>query len=204
VLVAAAQDAVPTNFQQRFAQVTNPPIDSIREELVMSLVSLVGPRPNLFDLDSGGKHIRLELKQPILSKHGPGEDPPNRGTIRRARFRAYSLSICWPARKAAGMADAIERICKTAEKAVTDGHNIIILTDRPMDADQYRRAVAAGDRRGPPSPDPQRPAHRGGLVVETGEARQLQRFLPAGRLWRRGDQPLCRARHAVGAAPGHG
>ncbi len=54
-------------FQQRFAQVTNPPIDLTRESLVMSLVSLVGPRPNLLDLETGGKHIRLELHQPILT-----------------------------------------------------------------------------------------------------------------------------------------
>src|SRR5882757_6121431 len=107
-------------FQQRFAQVTNPPIDSIREELVMSLVSLVGPRPNLFDLDSGGTHIRLELKQPILSNMDLEK-------IRRIEdnsagaFRAYSLSICWPVEEGAdGMAGAIEHICKSAQKAVTD------------------------------------------------------------------------------------
>ena len=86
-------------FQQRFAQVTNPPIDSIREELVMSLVSLVGPRPNLFDLESGGKHIRLELKQPILSNMDLEK-------IRRIEdnsggaFRAYSLPIVYPVGKA--------------------------------------------------------------------------------------------------------
>ncbi|HJO87931.1 MAG TPA: glutamate synthase central domain-containing protein, partial [Rhodospirillales bacterium] len=54
-------------FKQAFAQVTNPPIDPIREELVMSLVSLIGPRPNLLDLETGGKHMRLEVRQPILS-----------------------------------------------------------------------------------------------------------------------------------------
>ena len=54
-------------FKQSFAQVTNPPIDPIREELVMSLVSLIGPRPNLLGLDSGGNHMRLEVRQPILS-----------------------------------------------------------------------------------------------------------------------------------------
>jgi glutamate synthase (NADPH/NADH) large chain len=53
-------------FKQAFAQVTNPPIDPIREELVMSLVSLIGPRPNLLDLETGGNHMRLEVRQPIL------------------------------------------------------------------------------------------------------------------------------------------
>jgi len=163
-------------FQQRFAQVTNPPIDSIREELVMSLVSLVGPRPNLFDLDSGGKHIRLELKQPILSNMDLEKIRRIEDNSKGA-FRAYSLSICWPVEEgAAGMADAIERICKTAEKAVTDGHNIIILTDRPMDADHiavpsllataavHHHLIRSGQRT------------EVGLVVETGEARQLHDF----------------------------
>ncbi len=163
-------------FQQRFAQVTNPPIDSIREELVMSLVSLVGPRPNLFDLDSGGKHIRLELKQPILTN-------VDLEKIRRIEdnsggaFRAYSLSICYPVGEGAGgMAGAIDAICKQAEAAVGAGHNIIILTDRQMDADHIAvpslLAVAAVHHH----------LIRGGLrtevglVVETGEARQLHDF----------------------------
>jgi len=163
-------------FQQRFAQVTNPPIDPIREETVMSLVSLVGPRPNLFDLDSGGKHIRLELKQPILSNMDLEKIRRIEDNSKGA-FRAYSLSICWPVEEgAAGMEAAIERICRTAEKAVTDGHNIIILTDRPMDSDHiavpsllataavHHHLIRSGQRT------------EVGLVVETGEARQLHDF----------------------------
>ena len=56
-----------TYFKQNFAQVTNPPIDPIREELVMSLVSIIGPRPNLFDLEGSSKTKRLEVHQPILT-----------------------------------------------------------------------------------------------------------------------------------------
>ena len=56
-----------TYFKQNFAQVTNPPIDPIREELVMSLVSFIGPRPNLFDLEGLAKKKRLEVRQPILT-----------------------------------------------------------------------------------------------------------------------------------------
>ncbi len=163
-------------FQQRFAQVTNPPIDSIREELVMSLVSLVGPRPNLFDLESGGKHIRLELKQPILSNMDLEK-------IRRIEdnsggaFRAYSLPIVYPVAKgAAGMAKAIDRICKLAEAAVNAKHNIVILSDRAMDQDHiavpsllavaavHHHLIRTGLRT------------EVGLVVETGEARQLHDF----------------------------
>src|ERR1700728_4607805 len=56
-----------TYFKQNFAQVTNPPIDPIREELVMSLVSIIGPRPNLFDLQGAAGNKRLEVRQPILT-----------------------------------------------------------------------------------------------------------------------------------------
>src|ERR1039458_10599632 len=56
-----------TYFKQNFAQVTNPPIDPIREELVMSLVSIIGPRPNLFDLEGMAGTKRLEVRQPILT-----------------------------------------------------------------------------------------------------------------------------------------
>src|SRR5690606_30198965 len=54
-------------FKQNFAQVTNPPIDPIREELVMSLVSFIGPRPNIFDLVGSSRRKRLEVRQPILT-----------------------------------------------------------------------------------------------------------------------------------------
>ena len=163
-------------FQQRFAQVTNPPIDSIREELVMSLISLVGPRPNLLDLDSGGKHIRLELKQPILTN-------VDLEKIRRIEdnsggaFRTRSVSICYPAgHGVAGMEAALEEICRLAERAVRTGHNIVVLSDRAVDAEHIAipslLAVAA--------------VHHHlirdglrtevGLVIETGEARQLHDF----------------------------
>ncbi|HWG81073.1 MAG TPA: glutamate synthase central domain-containing protein, partial [Stellaceae bacterium] len=160
-------------FQQRFAQVTNPPIDSIREELVMSLVSLVGPRPNLLDLETGGKHIRLELKQPVLTN-------VDLEKIRRiedntgGKFKTYTLSICYPAEAAAqGMARALDEICRHAEEVVRAGHNLLVLSDRAIDAEHIAvpslLAVAAVHHH----------LIRGGLrtevglVVETGEARQL-------------------------------
>jgi glutamate synthase (NADPH/NADH) large chain len=160
-------------FQQRFAQVTNPPIDSIREELVMSLVSLVGPRPNLLDLETGGKHIRLELKHPILTN-------VDLEKIRRiedntgGKFKTYTLSICYPTEEgAAGMARAVEQICKRAEEVVRAGHNLIVLSDRAVDVEHvavpsllavasvHHHLIRGGLRT------------EVGLVVETGEARQL-------------------------------
>jgi glutamate synthase (NADPH/NADH) large chain len=163
-------------FQQRFAQVTNPPIDSIREALVMSLVSLVGPRPNLLDLESGGKHIRLELHKPILTN-------VDLEKIRRIEdntggtFRTSTISICYPAANGAqGMRAALEAICTKAENAVRGGHNIIVLSDRMVTADQiaipsllsvaavHHHLIRGGLRT------------EVGLVVETGEARQLHDF----------------------------
>jgi glutamate synthase (NADPH/NADH) large chain len=163
-------------FQQRFAQVTNPPIDPIREELVMSMVSLVGPRPNLLNLDTAGKHIRLELKHPILTnvdleKIRRIEDNSNRA------FRTYTLSICYPAEAgAAGMEAALETIYRSAERAVRSGSNIIVLSDRALDAEHIAvpslLAVAATHhhliREGLRT--------EVGLVVETGEARRLHDF----------------------------
>jgi glutamate synthase (NADPH/NADH) large chain len=163
-------------FQQRFAQVTNPPIDSTRESLVMSLVTLVGPRPNLLDLDSGGKHIRLELHQPVMTN-------VDLEKIRRiednsqGKFKTYTLSICYPAADGArGMEAALDRICRKAEDAVRAGHNIIVLSDRAIDADNVAvpslLAVAAVHHhliRGGLRTE-------SGLVIETGEARQLHDF----------------------------
>src|SRR3546814_9630067 len=62
-----------TYFKQNFAQVTNPPIDPIREESVMSLVSFIGPRPNIFDLDGVSRAKRLEVRQPIRSEEHTSE-----------------------------------------------------------------------------------------------------------------------------------
>ena len=64
-----------TYFKQNFAQVTNPPIDPIREELVMSLVSFIGPRPNILDLEGTARRKRLEVRQPILTNEASGKDP---------------------------------------------------------------------------------------------------------------------------------
>ncbi|MDH5749580.1 MAG: glutamate synthase large subunit, partial [Rhodospirillales bacterium] len=163
-------------FKQCFAQVTNPPIDPIREELVMSLVSLIGPRPNLLDLATGGKHKRLEVMQPILSNVDLEKITHIHEKVDNA-FRTYTLNICYPADLgAAGMEHALEDICLRAEKAVTEGYNIIILSDRTMDSDHvaipallataavHHHLIREGLRT------------ESGLVVETGEARQVHDF----------------------------
>ncbi len=160
-------------FQQNFAQVTNPPIDPIREELVMSLVSLIGPRPNLLGIDDGGQHLRLEVDHPILTN-------TDLARIRHIEdhtggaFRTKTISICYPVEQgAAGMKPAVARLCAAAEKAVRDGFNILVLSDRGVDADHlpipallavaavHHHLVRMGLRTA------------SGLVIETGAAREV-------------------------------
>jgi glutamate synthase (NADPH) large chain len=124
-----------TYFKQNFAQVTNPPIDPIREELVMSLVSIIGPRPNLFDLEGMSRLKRLEVRQPILTN----------ADLEKIRaisdmgdhFKSLTLDATWPAAAgAAGMEHALGGLCRQAESAVRDGINIVILSDRRAGADR--------------------------------------------------------------------
>ncbi|MBV1703691.1 MAG: glutamate synthase large subunit, partial [Hyphomicrobiales bacterium] len=164
-----------TYFKQNFAQVTNPPIDPIREELVMSLVSFIGPRPNLFDREGVSRRKRLEVRQPILTN----EDLEKIRCIGHFEdsFDTKTLDVTYPSAKgAAGMADALERLCERAAAAVNGGYNIIILSDRLVGPDRIPipslLATAAVHhhliRRG------QRTSV--GLVVETGEAREVHHF----------------------------
>ncbi len=164
-----------TYFKQNFAQVTNPPIDPIREELVMSLLSFIGPRPNILDLEGTSRRKRLEVRQPILTNDdlekirciGHYED----------RFDTKTIDITYPAREgAAGMEGAIARLCERAEAAVHGGYNIIILSDRQVSAERvpipallataavHHHLIRKGLRTSV------------GLVVESGEPREIHHF----------------------------
>ena len=189
-----------TYFKQNFAQVTNPPIDPIREELVMSLVTFIGPRPNLLDLEGTSKQKRLEVHHPILTNEQLERIRGIDG-VADNQFRTVTLDITYGADLgAAGMGAALDELCKRAEAAVRDGVNIIILSDR-----------ATGPGRIPiPSLLATSAVHHHlircglrtsvGLVVETGEAHEVHQFCDACRLWRRGDQPLSRLRDHRGDA----
>ena len=85
-----------TYFKQNFAQVTNPPIDPIREELVMSLVSIIGPRPNLFDLEGMSSTKRLEVHQPILT-NADLEKIRSISDVAESHFKSLTLDATWPA-----------------------------------------------------------------------------------------------------------
>ena len=161
-------------FKQNFAQVTNPPIDPIREELVMSLVSMIGPRPNLLGHEAGS-HYRLEVAQPILTD-GDLQKIHAIETLVPA-FRTDTLDATWPAAEGAdGMAPALDRLCREATAAVEAGHNILILSDRATSAERvpipallatsavHHHLIRQGLRT------------LTGIVVETGEAREVHHF----------------------------
>ena len=165
-----------TYFKQNFAQVTNPPIDPIREELVMSLVSFIGPRPNLFDHKGASKRKRLEVRQPILTNEDL-EKIRSISKVKGAGFDARTLDATYPAEDgAAGMRTALDRLCEEAEQAVNDDINIIILSDRRVGPDRvpipallatagvHHHLIRKGLRTSV------------GIVVESGEPREVHHF----------------------------
>ena len=137
-----------TYFKQNFAQVTNPPIDSIREELVMSLVSFIGPRPNILDLEGTSRLKRLEVYQPILSNEDL-ERVRQIGLVKDNHFSSVTIDVTYPSEKgAAGMGTALDVICAEAEEAVRSmDYNIIILSIVPRG-----RTVFPCRRCWPPAP----------------------------------------------------
>ncbi|CAO4171236.1 glutamate synthase large subunit [Methylorubrum populi] len=164
-----------TYFKQNFAQVTNPPIDPIREEAVMSLVSFIGPRPNLLDMEGASRRKRLEVRQPILTN---GDLEKIRSISHfEDRFDTKTLDITYPAETgAAAMEGALDRLCDRAEVAVRGGYNIIILSDRMVGPDRipipallatasvHNYLIRKGLRTSV------------GLVVESGEPREVHHF----------------------------
>src|SRR5471030_2548430 len=165
-----------TYFKQNFAQVTNPPIDPIREELVMSLVSIIGPRPNLFDVDGQSQTKRLEVRQPILTD-ADMEKIRSIADVADNHFKSRALDTTFHAGLgAAGLEQVLDELCGRAESAVRDGVNIIILSDRAAGSDRipipsllacaavHHHLIRTGLRTSV------------GLVVESGEPREVHHF----------------------------
>ncbi len=166
-----------TYFKQNFAQVTNPPIDSIREELVMSLVSFIGPRPNLLDLEGTSKQKRLEVDQPILTNEDL-ERIRQIGAVKDNDFSSITIDITFDAsRGPSGMGPTLDCICAEAEEAVrSQEYNIIILSDRATSSGRvpipsllatsavHHHLIKQGLRTSV------------GLVIETGEAHEVHQF----------------------------
>ena len=163
-------------FQQNFAQVTNPPIDPIREEIVMSLVSLIGPRPNLLSMTDGGSNMRLEVSQPILTNKDLERVRAVEASTGGA-FKTRTVSLLYDAATGAqGMEPALDQVCSMAEEAVNNGFNIITLSDRRVDADHIAIPALLAT-----SAVHQHLIRKGlrtetGLVVETGAAREIHHF----------------------------
>lgn len=159
-------------FKQRFAQVTNPPIDPLRETRVMSLTVLLGERANLLMPDEQAAHL-IELPGPILTpaqlealEHLP--DPA---------FRSVRLPMVWPiAEGPAGMQRALKELCQAAERAIADGCRLLILTDEGVDPDHapipalltvgvlHHHLIRVGQRT------------RASLIVASGEPREVHHF----------------------------
>ncbi|MBW7931028.1 MAG: glutamate synthase subunit alpha [Gammaproteobacteria bacterium] len=163
-------------FRQLFAQVTNPPIDPIREAVVMSLVSFIGPRPNLLDINAVNPPIRLEVEQPLLD----GQDILRLRQIAQhtgGKLRSCTLDISYPvAWGREGIEARLAALCARATDAIESGCNILILSDRQTGAE--RVAIAA--------PLALSAIHHhlirlglrtaAGLVVETGSAWEVHHF----------------------------
>ena len=167
-------------FKQLFAQVTNPPIDPIREELVTSLVSFIGPKPNLLGIDEMNPPLRLEVSQPVLDFYEM-EKIRHIERYTGGKFRALELDITYPV---AWGRDAVEArlasLCAQAEDAVRAGASIIVISDRLVDRERvaipallalsaiHQHLVGKGLRTS------------AGLVVETGAAREVHHFALLG------------------------
>ncbi len=159
-------------FKQNFAQVTNPPIDPIREELVMSLVTMIGPRPNLLGRQAG-THKRLEVSQPILTNADLAKIR-NINELLDGAFRTATIDITWTDDE--GLKAAVDRICAEATDAVLADQNILILSDRAVSAERLPIPAALATAAVHHHLIRQGLRMQTGLVIETGEAREVHHF----------------------------
>ena len=163
-------------FKQLFAQVTNPPIDPIREAIVMSLNCFIGPKPNLLDINAVNPPMRLEVTQPVLDFDDMAR-LRSIATHTGGKFKSYELDITYPlAWGREGVEAKLASLCAEAVDALRTGHNILVITDRRMHRTQvaipallalsavHHHLVRAGLRTA------------AGLVVETGSAREVHHF----------------------------
>jgi glutamate synthase (NADPH) large chain len=162
-------------FKQNFAQVTNPPIDPIREELVMSLVSMIGPRPNLLGR-AAGTHRRLEVEQPILTNADLAKIRSVEEVLDGA-FRTETIDMTWDLKSGAeGLEMALKEMCWAATEAVLADKNILILSDRAQGPDRIAMPALLATAATHQHLVRQGLRMQTGLVVETGEAREVHHF----------------------------
>ncbi len=163
-------------FRQMFAQVTNPPIDPIREAIVMSLVSFIGPKPNLLDINQVNPPMRLEVHQPVLDFEAM-DKLRNIEQHTQGKFKSVTIDITYPLSWGKqGVEAKLASLCAQAVDAIRGGANILIISDRALSATQvaipallalsaiHQHLVREGLRT------------TAGLVVETGTAREIHHF----------------------------
>ncbi len=159
-------------FKQLFAQVTNPPIDPYRENLVMSVMAFTGRERNLLAETPGHCH-QIKLLYPVLTN----EDMEKLRYCEIPDFKVEEVSMLFAVDEGKqGMADAIRAMCSRAELAIDQGASLVLLSDRWIDCKQmavpallatsavHHHLVRAGKR------------HLAGLVIETAEARDVMHF----------------------------
>ncbi|MBD8498343.1 glutamate synthase large subunit [Paenibacillus arenosi] len=159
-------------FKQLFAQVTNPPIDAIREEIVTATGTTIGPERNLLHPEPEScRHVRLDT--PVLSN----EDFAKLRHIRRPGFKSITIPILFSANEGAnGLSEALQTMCEAADRVISKGHNIIILSDRGIDAENaaipallavsylHHHLIETGTRT------------KVGLLLESGEPREVHHY----------------------------
>ncbi len=163
-------------FKQLFAQVTNPPIDPIREAIVMSLVSFIGPRPNLLDINQVNPPLRLEVSQPVLD-FADMQRLRDIAQHTQGKFKSHVIDITYPVGWGReGVEAKLASLCAEATDAIGSGKNILIVSDRGISAERvavpallalsaiHQHLVREGKRT------------LAGLVVETGSAREVHHF----------------------------
>lgn len=159
-------------FQQLFAQVTNPPIDSIREEIVTSAETTIGAERNLLKPEPESCHL-IELKTPILSN----EELAKLKQVSEGNFKSVTVPILFdPKTGVKGLEQALEDVFDAADSAIASGVNILILSDRGINAENapipallavaglHHHLIRQGTRT------------RAGLVLESGEPREVHHF----------------------------
>ena len=163
-------------FRQMFAQVTNPPIDPIREAIVMSLVSFIGPKPNLLDINQVNPPMRLEVSQPVLDAADMAK-LRDIGRHTHGKFSSAVLDITYPLDWGPqGVEARLASLSAQAVDAIRGGHNILIVSDKAVGAQRvaipallalssiHQHLIREGLRTS------------AGLVVETGSAREVHHF----------------------------
>src|SRR6185295_17308635 len=162
-------------FKQLFAQVTNPPVDAIREELIMSTDTTVGPEANLLEPTPECAR-QIKLNSPILTNQELAK-LKQLGAVGFSGFKSLTLAMLFPAAAGRrGLQESLDQLCRQASTAISDGYGILVLSDRGVTRDQapipallavsaiHHHLIREGKRT------------QVGFVIESGEPREVHHF----------------------------